>query len=41
MVELKRRFTRCDPVLLQERVRRAVNALLPIYERKSLLYFCS
>jgi transposase InsO family protein len=35
-VELKQRFKRYNPVLLQKQVHRAVNALMTVYERKSL-----
>jgi hypothetical protein len=34
--ELKERFTRYNPVLLQKQVYRALNALMTVYERKSL-----
>jgi hypothetical protein len=34
--ELKRRFTLCNPALLQKQVHRAVGALMTVYERKSL-----
>jgi hypothetical protein len=34
--ELKQRFSRYNPVLLQKQVHQAVNALMTVYERKSL-----
>jgi hypothetical protein len=34
--ELKRRFKRYNPVLLQKQVHQAINALMMVYERKSL-----
>ncbi|MDR0761352.1 MAG: hypothetical protein LBF74_14795 [Treponema sp.] len=34
--ELKQRFPRYNPVLLQKQVHRAVDALMTVYERKSL-----
>jgi hypothetical protein len=34
--ELKRRFKGRNPVLFQKQVHRAVNALMTVYERKSL-----
>jgi hypothetical protein len=34
--KLKEQFKRYDPVLLQKQVHRAVNALMTVYERKSL-----